>query len=200
MKRITKMVMVGVLVVVLAGCGYTAKNVQQKTFNTRTGVFTELGNGEIPERNFAVVIIKASLKTHVEGYYWLESKDSPCGKARYPFIFNIAGQTVLWNTQGQKECLPCYDQDGKTSHDPDAGEGVKYILDKKIKIRPGTYKWVLDLPNENFSREVEISLQGGKSYFLEFKPVYKEKTLPTRIPNFIRGIKGYQVYLDGFPL
>jgi len=192
--------MVGVLVSVLAGCGYAAKNIQQNTVNNRMDIFTELRKGEEPERDFAAVVIKVSLKTHVEGYYWLESKDSPCGKAGYPFVFNIAGQTVLWNVNGQKEIIPRYDQDGKTSHDPDAGEGVKYILDKKIKIRPGTYKWVLDLPNENFSREVEISLQGGKSYFLEFKPVYKEKTMPTRIPNFIRGIKGYQVYLDGFPL
>ncbi len=201
MRKGIQIVFICVLFLVLFGCSNTAKVIQPKTFNEKTDVFTETKNSSsLPETDFAVLTIKATIKTHVEGYYWLESKDSRCGKPGYPFLLNIAGQAVLWKVDGQKEILPRYDQDGKASRDPDAGEGVKYVLEKKIKIHTGTYKVFLGLPNENYVREVEMSIQNGKIYTLDFRPVYKEKTFPTRLSNFTRGIKDLQVYLDGTPL
>ena len=83
-----------------------------------------------------------------------------------------------------------------TSHDPEAGEGIKYVLEKKIQLRAGTHKVFLGLPNEDYFKEFEIMLQEGKTYTLEFKPIYKYKTQPTRIPSFKKGIKEYEVYLN----
>ena len=54
----------------------------------------------------------------------------------------------------------------------------------------------LGLPNENYFKKLEIMLQEGKTYTLEFKPIYKYKTQPTRIPTFKKGIKEYEVYLN----
>jgi hypothetical protein len=123
-----------------------------------------------------------------------------CGNPGYPFIFNIDGQAATWEVDGQKEILPLYDQDGMTSHDPDAGEGIKYILEKKIQLRAGTYKVFFGLPNEDYFKELEIMIQEGKTCTLECKPIYKYKTRPTRIPSFKKGIKEYDVYLNNMQI
>ena len=104
---------------------------------------------------------------------------------------------MIWRVNGQKDIQPIHNQDGKASRDPDAGEGIKYNLEKKIRIRTGTYKVFFGLPDENYDREVEIPIQNGKTYILEFKPVYKYKTKPIRIHNFLKGIKEFKVDLDG---
>ncbi|MDP2853438.1 MAG: hypothetical protein Q8O28_04225 [Smithellaceae bacterium] len=196
MQKVIISVFIGVMSLVLLGCGATAKTIKQKTQSERVGVFTEIKNAEAPAQGFAVLTIKATIKTHLEGYYLLESKDSSHGKSGYPFLINIDGQAVTWTAVGQKESVPLYDQDGKTSHDPDAGEGIKYILEKKIQLRPGTHKVLIGLSADNYFREVEITFKEGYAARLEFKPVYNNKSSPHRIPTFKKGIKEYEVYLD----
>ena len=187
---------IGVISIVLIGCGAAAKIIKQKAQNARTDVFTEMKNDDAPTQGFVTLAIKATIKTNLDGYYLLESNDSMSEKQGYPFVINIDGQVAAWKVDGQKEILPLYDKDGKTSHDPEAGEGRKYVLDKKIQLRAGTHKVFLGLPNEDYFKELEIMLQEGKTYTLEFKPIYKYKTQPTRIPAFKKGIKEYEVYLN----
>ena len=182
---------------ILIGCGAAAKEIRVKTQTERTDVFTEIKNAGTPARGFVLLIIKATIKTHLEGYYVLESKDSLHGKPGYPFLINIAGQAETWKVAGQRETLPLYDKDGKTSHDPDAVEGIKYVLEKEIGMRAGTHKVFLGLPADDYFKEVGITLQEGNTYVLEFKSVYKYKTRPTRIPRFEKGIKEFEVFLNG---
>ncbi len=188
---------IGIMSMVLIGCGTTVNTIiKQKTQNVRTDIFAEMKNYDTPSEGFVTLAIKATIKTPLEGYYLLESKDSMGGKTGYPFIINISGQAATWKVDGQKEILPSYDKDGMTSHDPEAGEGIKYVLEKKIQLRAGTHKVFLGLPNEYYFKELEILLQEGKTYKLEFKPIYKYKTQPTRIPAFKKGIKEYEAYLN----
>ena len=196
MRNVIVGMFIGVMSLVLIGCSATATTIKQKTQNERVGVFTEIKDGLAPTPGFAVLSIKASIKTHLAGYYLLESRDSIHGKPGYPFLINIDGQAQVWTVDGQKESLPLYDKDGKTSRDPDAGEGIKYVLEKKIQLRPGTHKVFLGLSADNYFKEVEIILKEGDSVSLEFKPVYKCKTRPTRIPDFKKGIKEYEVFLN----
>jgi hypothetical protein len=182
--------------IVLIGCGVTTNIINQKTQNARTDVFTEMKNNDSPAQGFVTLAIKATIKTPLEGYYLFESKDSMFGKPSYPFVINIDGQAAVWKVDGGKEILPSYDKDGMTSHDPEAGEGIKYVLEKKIQLRAGTHKVFLGLSNDDYFKELEIKLQEGKTFTLEFKPIYKYKTQPTRIPAFKKGIKGYEVYLN----
>lgn len=183
--------------IVLIGCGTTVNTIiKQKTQNVRTDVFAEMKNDDSPAQGFVTLVIKATIKTPLEGYYLFESKDSMGGKTGYPFIINISGQAATWKVDGQKEILPSYDKDGMTSHDPEAGEGIKYVLEKRIQLRIGTHKVFLGLPNEDYFKELEIIFQEGKTYTLEFKPIYKYKTWSTRIPSFKKGIKEYEVYLN----
>ncbi|MFZ3254576.1 MAG: hypothetical protein WA133_09895 [Syntrophales bacterium] len=185
------------MILILIGCGAAAKEIRVKTQSLRADVFTEIKNTDTPARGFAVLTIKATIKTHLEGYYVFESRDSMHGKPGYPFLINIDGQAETWKVDGQKESLPLYDKDGKTSHDPDAGEGSKYVLEKKIGLHAGTHKVFLGLPADDSFREVEITLKEGDPATLEFKPVYKYKTRHTRIPTFSGGIKEFKVYLNG---
>jgi hypothetical protein len=196
MRKVITGVFIGIMSIVLIGCGATAKTIEQKMQNTRTDVFTEMKNDDAPAQGFVTLAIKATIKTNLEGYYLFESKDSMYGKPGYPFIINIDGQAAAWKVDGQKENLPLYDKDGKTSHDPDAGEGMKYILEKKIQLRAGTHKVFLGLPNDDYFKELEIMLQEGKTYTLEFKPIYKYKKQPTRIPTFKKGINEYEVCMN----
>jgi len=189
-------VLAGVMSLILLGCAGTSQTIRQNAQSQRMDVFTEIKNDAGSERGFASLTIKATIKTHLEGYYVLESKESIHGKPGYPFLINIDGQAQVWTVDGQKESLPLYDKDGKTSRNPDAGEGVKYILKTKIQLSPGKHKVFLGVPADDYFKEVEITLKGGDSASLEFKPVYKYKTRPTRIPTFKKGIKEYEVYLN----
>jgi hypothetical protein len=185
-----------IILIALTGCGTAAKEIQIKSRSERTGVFTEINKAAPPVQGFVDVTIKASIKTHLEGYYVLESRNSVHGKQGYPFLINIDGQAATWTAEGKKDTLPLYDKDGKTSHDPDAGEGIKYVLEKKIRLRAGVHKVFLGLSADDYFKEVEITLEEGVPLILEFKPIYNYKTHPTRISTFLMGIKEYEVITD----
>lgn len=181
----------------LHGCGTAAKEIQARSQSEKTDIFTEVKNGGPIPKGAAELVIKANIKTHVEGYYALESGKSAHGKQRYPFLLNIDGQAAQWDVAGIKDIKPANDADGKTSLDPEAREGFKYVLEKKLRLHAGTYKVFFGLPEDNYSNEIEISLKEGETSTLEFKPIYRTKRIPTRIPTFMKGIDKYEVFLKG---
>jgi hypothetical protein len=75
--------------------------------------------------------------------------------------------------------------------------GIKYILEKKLRLLSGTHKVWFALPEDDYSVEAEITLRDGEEAILEFKPIYRYKTQPTRIPTFLEEIDAYEVYLNG---
>lgn len=180
----------------LLACGTTTKEIQARTQSDKTGVFSETKGDEPIPKGFAGLTIRANIKTHVEGYYILESKETLHGKEKYPFVVNIDGQAARWEVVGIKDVRPAYDADGKTSRDPEAREGFKYNLEKKVLLSAGTHKVYFGLPEERYSTEVEISLKYGETGMLEFKPIYRTKKIPTRIPTFLKGIDKYEVFLN----
>lgn len=190
------MLFVAILGLALLGCGTTTKEIQTRSQSEKAGVFTEVKDGGAIPRSFAELIIKADIKTHIEGYYILESKESQHGKQKYPFLFNIDGEAARWEVDGIKDVKPAYDADGKTSHDPEAREGYRYVLEKKIRLHAGSHKVFFGLPEDNYATEVEIFLKEGETGVLEFKPIYKTKKHPTRIPTFLKGINKYEVFLN----
>ena len=48
MRKVITGVFIGVMSIVLIGCGTTAKTIKQKTQNVRTDVFTEMKNDDVP--------------------------------------------------------------------------------------------------------------------------------------------------------
>jgi hypothetical protein len=113
-------------------------------------------------------------------------------ESEYPFLVKVDGQAILWKAQGQKENTPFYDKKG--NRDPERGEGVKYILEKRIMLTLGPHKVILALPPANYFQEMVLTLRENRLHILEFKPVYKKGR---HYPIFLKGIKEFQVYLDG---
>jgi hypothetical protein len=193
----TTIICAALLAIACAGCGTTSKEIQSKSQSERTDVFTEIRPGEPIREGFGNLLIKVNIKTPRAGYYILESKQSLHGKTEYPFLVSIDGQAALWKVEGTRDIKRVYDKDGKTSHDPEAGEGIKYRLEKEIRLRAGTHKVFLGLPEDNYSIEVEITLKDGENAILSYEPIYNYLTHPTRIPTFLRGITKYEVFFDG---
>ena len=198
--RIAVSAVVLVLGLTLSGCGAAAKMITAKSQSERTDVFTEVTDAGATPQGVADVVVKANIKTHEAGYYIGESGKSLHEKPGYPFVFNIDGQAVVWKVDGTKHELPKYDEKGKTSKDPEAGTGIKYVVEKRLRLRPGRHKVFFGLPGDNYFTEAAVNLREGEVNILEFKPVYRYKTRPNRIPTFKKGISGYAVYLDGSAL
>ena len=110
---------------------------------------------------------------------------------------NIDAQAAVWKINGVRDNRPAYDQDGKASRNPEAREGMKYVLEKRVCLRAGQHRIFFGLPEENYSTTIDIVLRDGESSILEYRPVYRYKTLPVRIPTFLRGIDRYEVSLNG---
>lgn len=199
MKNHTVYIAVVLAIAVLAGCSGAAKVIDAKSRSERTDVFTEAAAGARPQ-GFVDVVVKANIKTHEAGYYIAESSKSLHGKPGYPFVLNIDGQAMVWKVDGQKDVKPAYDENGKTSKDPEARTGLKYLLEKKLWLRPGPHKVYFGLPEDRYILEADISVGDVGESVLEFKPVYRYKTRPTRIPTFLEGIHAYEVYLNGVKL
>jgi len=197
MKSVLASVSAVLLLTVLAGCGATAKMIQTKSQSERTDVFTEVTDTVAKPQGSVDLIVKANIKIHEAGYFIGESATSLHGKPGYPFLLNIDGQAAVWNVEGEKDVKPVYDDHGRTSADPEAGTGIKYVLKTKLRLRQGLHKIYFGLPADAYSVETEITLRDGEEAILEFKPRYRYMTLPTRIPSFLKGISRYEIYLNG---
>ena len=198
MRTLEATIVCGALfVMALTGCGTTSKEIHTKSQSERTDVFAEIKPGTPIHKGFAGLLITVNIKTPCAGYCIPEPKQSIHGKPEYPFLVNIDGQAALWKVEGTRDIKPVYDKDGKTSHDPEAGEGMKYVLKKRVKLRAGQHRIFFGLPEENYSATTDIVLKSGEEAVLECKPVYRYKTFPTRIPTFLEGISRYEVFLNG---
>lgn len=197
MKTLVHAVLAILMGVVLIGCSATMKEISMMGRSIRTDVFSEVVTAEAPPAGYADLVIKASIKTPLAGYYLFESEDSGHGKPGYPFLINVDGQASLWKVDGREELVPRYDENGKTSRDPDAGKGMVYLLEKKLRLSVGEHTIFFGLPGESYATTVRLTLQEGESSVMEFKPQYRYKTRPTRIPTFLRGIERYEVVVNG---
>jgi hypothetical protein len=197
MKRPTATSLVILMLVSLLGCGATTKMITAKSQSERADVFTEVNDAGATSRGYVDMVVKANIKTHAEGYHNDESEKSLHGKPGYPFVVNIDGQAVAWNIDGQKDVDPAYDEQGNTSRNPEAGMGVSYVLERKIRLREGAHKVYFILPEEDYIIDAEITLRSGEEAVLEFKPLYWHKHTPYHIPTFLKGVRKYEVYLNG---
>lgn len=193
-------VLAGMLSLVLAGCGASGVAVKYPVPGDEGAVFREIKADEKPAGGNAVLVVAASIKTHQDGYYLLESRQSRHGKETYPFKFNIDGQTVVWDVAGIPDRQPAYDAQGKTSRDPQARDGMKYMLEKRITLKTGTHRICFSLPEEDYSITVDIRVEEGRENRIEFKPVYRQKDFPVRIPTFLKGIERYEVFMNGYKM
>jgi hypothetical protein len=173
------------------GCSSASKEIKAKLISERTDVFHEVrGEGRMPSQGSADLVIKAQVKTNLEGFYILESKNSPHGKPKYSFLFNIDGQSVVWEAKRQKEDASFYDGQ------PDWGEGMRYVLEKRIRLAPGYHRIFFALPGDDYFKEFGITLKGNELTVLELNPIYKTEGRNSR-PCLLNGVKDFEIFLNG---
>ncbi len=181
--------------VILYGCHGASEEIAAKSIDQRSGVFYEAGKEEKPSRDMVELVIKAQIKTHLEGFYILESRNSLYGRPTYPFLLNIDGQHVVWKMDGRKELTSYFDADGKWTID--GGPGMRYTLEKKVWIAPGAHTVFIALPGDDFAKQFEIALNRDKLNVLELKPIYHQNS--HRRQTYLRGIKDFEVVLGQSP-
>jgi len=181
------------LLIALAGCRGAVKQITPESQNMRTDVFIEVKEQQPPPEGTVDLTIKASIKTPPEGYHLLKERTSPQGKDGYAFELEIGGQEVVWKVEGNQENTPRWDEKGERI--PEGGQGIRYVLDKKIRLRPGLHHVVFGLPQEDYYTEVKVSLRKDEAHTLEFQPFYAMGRRGYR--DFYHGIKTYNVFLDG---
>lgn len=179
---------------ILAGCMTKHQFMDAKSRSARSDVFQEAGKKEALPEGYAHLEICASIKTHSKGYYPLEPRDSLHGEKGYPFVLNVDGQAVVWKVDGREETIPAYFEEG--GRNPEGGTGVRYAIDKKIRLAAGSHRLYFGFPAEGYYREFAVTVTEGRSYALTFEPVYKQK-IPglRRIPDtrsFTNGLERFE--------
>jgi hypothetical protein len=193
MRRTAVLLVASVAGAILAGCVTTSQFMKARSQGARADVFEEVGEKDTVPREYALLEIRASIKTHTEGFYLLESRDSLHGKKGYPFVLNIDGQAVVWKVDGREEIIPIHFEKG--GRNPEGGAGVRYAIRKRIRLAAGSYRLYFGLPAEDYYREFDVKLTAGRTYALTFEPVYKQR-IPNlqRIPDIRRFTNGFDRY------
>src|SRR4030042_3157774 len=194
MKKMATWMLLIVLGLALAGWGATMREIKAKSFGERTDVFSEVKEDERAPQGVVELVIRASVKSHLEGFYLLELETFH-GKPEYSFVLNIDGQAVTWEVAGHLEDSPEYDEKGRKN--PEGGKGMRYFLIKKLQLNPGLHKIFFALPGENKSAEATITLNEKELSVLEFRPIYYRYA---GNPTFERGLSRLEVFLNGNPV
>ncbi len=191
MKKTTYAALLASLLILVAKCSMGRVQTLTPTPASREGIFQEITTTEETPPGFADVVIKASLKTHLPGEgSLLEFIGSPHGGEFYHFVLNVGGQEAIWNVPGQLE-------NNTVDGDANKGLGMKYTLEKKIRLRAGRSTLSLGFPEENYTRTLTVNLQGGNSYTLEFRPQYLGSG--RNVPSFKDGFLGFSTLLKDTP-
>jgi len=167
MKKIMHWAFLLAFVVLAANCGAAREQIRTQSKTLCEGIFCEVNTPDGPPPGYADVVIKASLKTPLPGEYRLESGSSPHGGPFYHFTVNVDGQAVTWKVPGQRENLPVV----KGQDSPDEGDGMRYTLEKKIRLRAGTHQIFLGVREKNTAKTVIVDLREGALSTLEFRPI-----------------------------
>lgn len=191
MKNMVHLILTLSLAIFFANCGASREQIRTQSITWCEGIFCEVNTPDGPPTGFADVVIKASIKTHLSGKgTLLESGSSPHGGPFYHFTVNVDGQAVTWKVPGQPENLPVV----KDRDSPDEGDGMRYTLEKKIRLRAGTHQIFLGVREKNTAKTVIVNLREGASATLEFRPIYPR--YKQGHPAFRLGFLGFNVRLN----
>jgi|ERR1700690_164438 len=158
----------------LWGCA-ASREIKAKSTSERTDVFAEVKDADSPPSGFCDLEIVAQFKTTPPGYYPLESQNP----AIYSFMINIDGQSVTWDVSGKPDNTPLYDANGQRTIE--GGEGMRYYLQKELRLLCRQHKVFFSLPSETIFKEIEVPLKKDDMALLRFTPVYNRG-----IPEFRR--------------
>ncbi|MBN1663448.1 MAG: hypothetical protein JW943_07600 [Deltaproteobacteria bacterium] len=200
MKKIFTLLCITLLAVLFSGCGeMLRKEIVTQSLTARSDIFAEVNKDEPVPAEFGVVQINASIKTRTANHYLINLGTSDVGKPAYPFVINIDGQAMEWRIDGKKENTPRFENGKEMS---DGGEGIRYVLNKTIRLKKGSHRMFVGLSRDNIIQEFDLNVKEGRST-LEIIPVYKfAPMIDIRRPegneaSFVYGINRLDIHYDG---
>jgi hypothetical protein len=187
---------VGLLITLaFLGCAHVTREQIMQRSSEKASFFEEINEKESQiSEDYSELLIKASIKIPQEETYFIKTRPPGYENLQYPFVFNINGQGVLWMVNRTFDEQRTYINN---KGNPEGGVGLICRLQKRIRLRSGSYKIYLGLPEEQFETEVAISLADGSSNVLEFKPIYWRSGDNRRM--FSKGISSFDIFFNGEP-
>lgn len=193
MNRVIFLLFAMVLMVV-SGCAESSALIKANSISIRADIFEELTNGGLVPPGFTDLRITATLKTHKPGVY--SAKDIH-GTPDYKLLLNVDGQAVLLRGSLQNE-----NSEPRGLVDPEAGDGIRYRFSKSLRLRAGTHRIIVAIPDDGIAVEREIALVEGNVNNLVLEPIYNKtpgKWRPEAYSktSFKEGIRGVRLTLNG---
>ena len=171
-------------VLMMTACASNARLLRAHAEGTKSGIFQEISDDTPVPAGYADIELSLSIKTHALGHYRLESGSSLHGKPGYPFILNIDGQAIIWKIDGTETTDP--DRLAGGAANPERGNGVRYLLAKKIRVPVGPHRVFFGLPGEDVVRDIEVDPKGSRIYSLNLVPSYGKRGKQAR--KFTSGV------------
>jgi len=192
MKKARLLLMLSLMV--LSGCAESSALIKANSTSLRTDVYEELTNGATTPQGYVDLRVTATLKTHRPGIY--STKDIH-GTPDYKLLLNIDGQAVLLRGNLQNE-----NSESRGLVDPEAGDGIRYRFSKNFRMKAGTHKVVVALPDDEVAVAREITLAEGDVNNLVVEPIYSTKPGKRRpgmynTTSFTEGIRTIKLMLNG---
>ncbi len=178
----------------MGGCTRNAGLLKSFGITMRSDVFREVSSEEKTPAGYSELSIYSSLKTRNPGIYLFDN--SKRGTSDYVLLVNIDGQVA------RIEGLLKEDKSVKFD-DPEAGEGIKYMFQKNILLQAGSHLLIIACPEDGIAIEKKIVLKDGTKNIILLKPQYggvMSRSKPAIYGsghNFINGISGFSVWLNG---
>lgn len=212
MNKLFTFCMLAIYGIILGSCGTALHNtIRTNATDKRANVFSEINDQGDPSQGFADVVVRASIKTNDETNSLIESKGIYNGENEYTFSLKIDGQNIIWRVMGERESIDHGDE--KDINHQEYGKGIRYVLDKKIRVAEGNHRVVFTIPGKNYlTKQAAINIKAEEKYILEFKPKYKSLCVTTHIKRrhpkpsyscdrgkitFSAGIKDFEISLNG---
>ncbi|WP_298271115.1 hypothetical protein [Geobacter sp.] len=195
MKKMHMLLIMAVMV--MSGCADSSALIRTSRTSIRTDIFQELSNGGPVPAGYADLLVTSSLKTHMPGIYSVKDIH---GTPDYKLLLNIDGQAVQLRGSLREENI-----EPRGLRDPEAGEGIRYMFGKKLRLKAGMHRIVIASITDEIAIEREITLADGSVNSLVLEPLYgttsgKRRPAFYGVTSFSEGIKGFRVVLNGKPV
>jgi hypothetical protein len=178
---------------IISGCA--PNKIAIMSVEGRNDVFQNAAYNEQVPVGFAVLTIVSTLKIRESGGF-LWSKP-PHGTPEQSLLLNIDGQITRVRGDLTKEQT----KSGEPWN-PEAGKGIRYFFEEKLRLKPGRHRVFAALPQNEVYFDREIAIREDTDNILELAPVYGKRKVG-RLPDinaetsFYEGIRGFRGYLNG---
>jgi hypothetical protein len=183
------------IVLALFGRGHVTRERIMQRASEKAFSFEEINqeDKQLPE-GYSELLIKAWIRIPKKETHVIKTRPPGYENLQYPFVFNVNGQGVLWMVNRIFDEQAMYINNKRN---PEGGEGLICRLEKRVRLKSGSYKVYMGLPEEEFETSVTISLAEGSSNVLEFKPIYPWRR--TNHPAFWNGISHFDIFFNSKP-